>query len=124
MGYVVDNSIVADNVDFAGDIFYVLQYLVSQAKSTFHCIIFLAEISYFLTVRKIIRFDFADELKIGCLRYICICIFVFVFVYFTTTKGHNKMHWHGGDSLRKDCLLLLIEGRAVLSCKRSHKTQR
>ena len=37
MGYV-DNSIVADNVDFAGDIFYVLQYLVSQAKSTFHCI--------------------------------------------------------------------------------------
>ena len=45
MGYVVDNSIVADNVDFSGDIFYVLQYLVSQAKSTFHCIIFLAEIS-------------------------------------------------------------------------------
>ena len=26
---------------------------------------------YFLTVRKIIRFDFADELKIGGLRYIC-----------------------------------------------------
>ena len=26
--------------------------------------------TYFLTVRKIIRFDFADELKIGGLRYI------------------------------------------------------
>ena len=26
---------------------------------------------YFLNVRKIIRFDFADELKIGGLRYIC-----------------------------------------------------
>ena len=29
------------------------------------------KISYFLTVRKIIRFDFADELKIVGLRYIC-----------------------------------------------------
>ena len=28
-------------------------------------------IIYFLTVRKIIRFDFADELKIGGLSYIC-----------------------------------------------------
>ena len=26
---------------------------------------------YFLTVKKIIRFDFAGELKIGGLRYIC-----------------------------------------------------
>ena len=26
---------------------------------------------YFLTVRKIIRFDFADKLKIVGLRYIC-----------------------------------------------------
>ena len=26
---------------------------------------------YFLTVRKIIRFDFADELKIGGLRHVC-----------------------------------------------------
>ena len=41
----VNNSIVADNVDFAGDIFYVLQHLASQAKSTFHCVTFLAEIS-------------------------------------------------------------------------------
>ena len=28
--------------------------------------------SYFLTVRKIIRFDFADELKVRGLRHICI----------------------------------------------------
>ena len=26
---------------------------------------------YFLTVRKIIRFDFTDEYKIGGVRYIC-----------------------------------------------------
>ena len=30
-----------------------------------------SENKYFLTVSKIIRFDFADELKIGGLRYIC-----------------------------------------------------